>query len=93
LAKAGRLGQAEGKEKVRPFCLCVVTAKSKGRHKLLAFCLCVFCLCVAVVKSKGAKSKAKGQSTYAPRRAIAQQARALRISKGSKGTSILINFI
>jgi hypothetical protein len=27
LAKAGRLGQAEGKEKVRPFCLCV-------------FCLC-----------------------------------------------------
>jgi hypothetical protein len=41
---------SKGKEKVRPFCLCVATVKSKGRHKLrcllpfrllplLAFCL------------------------------------------------------
>jgi hypothetical protein len=57
LAKAGRLGQAEGKEKVRPFCLCVATVTSKGRHKLLAFCLCLpfasLALCAAPLPAVG----------------------------------------
>jgi hypothetical protein len=29
--------KAKGKEKVRPFCLCVATVKSKGRHKLRCY--------------------------------------------------------